>query len=149
MERHVALFLRSALAWLVLGSFLGATMAAHPEWLIYRAVHLHAMLLGFVMLFIAGVAYHVIPRFTMAPLWSSRLAWTHLFLANVGLALMLAGFAGRHHQPAVWLPVLSVGAVASLLGLWAFAWNLWRTLDRAIPTPAAVPRARPLPAARS
>lgn len=145
MERYVSLFLRTALLWLVIGSFLGATMAAHPGWLAYRPVHLHAMLLGFVMLFIAGVAYHVVPRFAMAPLAHPRLAWAHLILANGGLAMMEVGFVGRMHDPGRWLPVLSVGGIASLLGLWLFAWNVWRTLDRAVPIPAAMPRARPLP----
>lgn len=147
MDRHVSLFLRSALVWLVTGSLLGATMAAHPAWLAYRPVHLHAMLLGFVMMFIAGVAYHVIPRFAMAPLAAPRLAWAHLGLANVGLLLMLAGFIGRLHRPDIWLPVLAAGGIASLLGLWAFAWNIWRTLDAAVPVPAVVPRSRPLPTA--
>lgn len=148
MERHVALFLRAALLWLVAGSFVGATMASHPAWLAWRPVHLHAMLLGFVMMFIAGVAYHVIPRFAMAPLAFPRLASVHLVLANVGLLLMVAGFVGRLHRADVWLPVLSAGGILSLLGLWAFAWNIWRTLDAAVPLPAAVPRARPLPTAQ-
>ena len=145
MERHVALFLRSALLWLVAGSFIGATMAAHPSWLAYRPAHLHAMLLGFVMMFIAGVAYHVIPRFTMAPLESPRLARVHLVLAQAGMVLLMLGVIGRVHRLGIWPSALSLGPIASLLGLWAFAWNIWRTLDAAVPVPAAMPRSRPLP----
>jgi cbb3-type cytochrome oxidase subunit 1 len=145
MERYVSSFLRAALLWLVAGTFLGATMAAHPAWVVYRPAHAHALLLGFVMMFIAGVAYHVIPRFAMAPLRSPRLAVVHLVLANLGLGLLVAGFIGRVRHPQGWLPVLSVGGICSLVALWLFAWNIWRTLDRAAPIPARMPTARPLP----
>ena len=67
-------FLRASLLWLVVGTSLGAAMAIHPAWAVYRPAHLHALLLGFVMMMIAGVAYHVIPRFTMAALHSPRVS---------------------------------------------------------------------------
>lgn len=147
MERHVAMFLRGALAWLVLGSLFGLAMALHPGWIVYRPAHVHMMLLGFVTMMIAGVAYHVIPRFTMAPLHSTRLARLHVVIANGGLALMVAGFIWRVHRPAVGGAILGIGALVSVAGTWAFAWNIWRTIDRGVPSPSRLPGARPLPTA--
>ncbi len=144
MDRFVLGFLRASLLWLVLGTSLGAAMAMHPVWLVYRPIHLHLLLLGFVMMMISGVAYHVIPRFTAAALHSPRVAMVHLVVANVGLPLLVAGFVARVLQPTVAPLFLSVGGGLSALGAWLLAWNLWRTLDRAVAPPSRLPRARPL-----
>lgn len=147
MEWHVSGFLRSALAWLVAGTALGGAMAVHPAWAVYRTAHFHMLLLGFVVMMIAGVAYHVIPRFTMAALASVPLARFHLVAANVGLAGMVAGFVVRAHGGAVAVPLLAVGGLLSMLAAWSFAWNIWRTMDRAAPIPTRMPAGRPLPTA--
>jgi cbb3-type cytochrome oxidase subunit 1 len=145
VESYVARFLRASLAWLVLGTALGAGMAIQPRWVVYRPAHLHALLLGFVMMMIAGVAYHVIPRIAMTALHAPRLARTHVSIANAGLVLLLCGFVARPHN-AGWAPVvLALGGALSAAGAWLFAWNLWRTLDRAAPVPVVTPRPRPLP----
>lgn len=145
MERYVMGFLRTALLWLVVGTSLGALMALRPAWLVYRPVHLHLLLLGFVVMIIAGVAYHVVPRFTATALHSNRLAMVHLWVANIGLILLASGFIARIHHPtaAPWL--LSAGGVLSATGAYLLAWNLWRTLDRAVIPATRLPRARPLP----
>ncbi|HRP08849.1 MAG TPA: cbb3-type cytochrome c oxidase subunit I [Gemmatimonadales bacterium] len=148
MENYVSRFLRSSLIWLVIGTTLGAAMALRPVWAVYRTAHLHALLLGFVMMMIAGVAYHVIPRFTMAALHSPRLARLHVWVANIGLVLMVCGFLGRPHGHRLAPPVLAAGGLLSLAGAWMLAWNLWRTLDRAVRIPGRVPGGRPLPTSR-
>ena len=145
MEPYVSRFLRSSLLWLVVGTSIGAAMAMRPQWVVYRPAHLHALLLGFVFMMIAGVAYHVIPRFAMAMLHAPRMARAHLVVANAGLLLMVLGFLCRPHGIR-WAPLLlAVGGITSLIGAWMFAWNLWFTLNRAVPMPTTVPRARPLP----
>jgi cbb3-type cytochrome oxidase subunit 1 len=133
VERHVTGFLRSSLCWLVVGTSLGAAMASHARLLWMRPAHLHALLLGFVMMMIAGVAYHIIPRFAMAPLHAPRLATAHLVIANIGLALMVTGFLLRGQSVGGGPEILAMGGVLSLAGAWAFAWNIWRTLDAAVP----------------
>jgi cbb3-type cytochrome oxidase subunit 1 len=143
VEPYVSRFLRASLAWLALGTGLGVAMAIQPRWVVYRLAHLHALLLGFVMMMIAGVAYHVIPRITMAALHAPRVARAHVWIANAGLLLLLCGFMTRPHGVR-WAPVvLALGGVLSASGAWLFAWNLWRTLDRAMPLPQ--PRPRQLP----
>ena len=92
MEQFVRVFLKGSLAWLALGVTMGVAMAVHPVWTVYRQAHMHMMLLGFVTMMIYGVAYHVIPRFAGFPLYSRRAPVIHLWISNVGLALMVVGF---------------------------------------------------------
>ena len=150
LTSYVAGFMRASLLWLVLGTSLGVAMAVHPAWAVYRTAHFHILLLGFVTMFIAGVAYHVVPRFVMSELASPRLARAHLVVANLGLALMVVGFATRLHG---WGPApasLAVGGSLSALGAWAFAWNIWQTMHRVPAPPPPRPMARPpLPQATS
>jgi cbb3-type cytochrome oxidase subunit 1 len=144
MERFVTGFLRASLTWFVLGTTLGAAMAMHPAWSAYRPVHLHLLLLGFVVMMIAGVAYHVIPRFTAAPLHAPKVALAHLYVANIGLVLLAAGFTVRVHGVTLAPWLLASGGTLSAAGAWMLAWNLWRTLDKAVVPPTHLPRARPL-----
>src|SRR5690242_5793331 len=95
MDWFVKGFLKASLAWLALGVSLGLVMACHPVWTVYRAVHLHMNLLGFVAMMIFGVAYHVVPRFTGHPLFSRRLAGVHWWSANAGLLLFSVGLAAQ------------------------------------------------------
>lgn len=145
MEPYVSRFLRASLLWLVIGTSLGAAMAIQPRWVVYRPAHLHALLLGFVMMMIAGVGYHVIPRFAMAALHSPRLARVHLVIANAGLLLMVCGFIGRPNGLPGAPMLLAAGGLLSLGGAWLLAWNLWRTLNRAVPIPVPTSPIRPLP----
>jgi cbb3-type cytochrome oxidase subunit 1 len=64
MDWFVKAFLKASMFWLALGVTLGVAMGVRPAWSIYRAAHLHMLLLGFVGMMIFGVAYHVVPRFT-------------------------------------------------------------------------------------
>jgi hypothetical protein len=91
------------------------------SWLL-AAEHLAA--LGWVMLMIVGVAYHVLPRFsgvgTRGPAW----ARTQLLCHVVALALMVAalGFA--------WIWAFAAGGMLMALALGLFAWTVWPTINR-------------------
>ena len=127
MQWYVRVFLKSSLAWLAAGVTLGLAMAIHAPWAIYRTAHLHMNVLGFVAMMIFGVGYHVIPRFAGHGLWSERLAGWHVWLANLGLAVMAVGFALRAAN--LGSIVLAVGGTLSAAGAYAFAFNIWRTID--------------------
>jgi len=129
MEWFVRAFLKASLAWLSIGVTLGATMAAHPEYTIYRPAHAHMMLLGFVTMMIFAVAHHVVPRFTGFPLHSRRAASWQWFLSNGGLALMVGGLVLRAHGAPAGTLVLSSGGVLAATSAYIFAWVLWRTID--------------------
>ena len=68
MESFVRAFLKATLAWLALGVTPGVSIAAHPDWTVYRLSHVHILLLSFVTMMIYGVACHVLPRFAGYPL---------------------------------------------------------------------------------
>jgi cbb3-type cytochrome oxidase subunit 1 len=147
VESYVSGFIRSALIWLVAGTSLGGAMALHPVWAVYRTAHFHMLLLGFVSMFIIGVAYHVIPRFSSTPLRSPMIARLHLVVANLGLTMMVTGFCLRVHGTGVAPALLAVGGVVAMVGMWLFAWNLWLTLA-GTPRPPKTPKSnRPLPQA--
>lgn len=129
MEWFAKAFIKSSLSWLAAGATLGIAIAMHPAWVLYRPAHLHMNLLGFVTMMIAGVGYHVFPRFVGQPLHSARLAVAHLIMANVGLALMVAGFVSRPGAGASAPWLLGGGAAISAAAIYLFVYNIWRTLD--------------------
>lgn len=129
MEQFVRRFVRSSLVWLGVGVMIGISMAIWPAAVVYRPAHAHANLLGFVSMMIFGVAYHVIPRFSGAPLHNRRLAAWHVWLANGGLALLVGGWILRASVFDVGTGAVRAGAVVSAAGIGLFIYNLWRTLD--------------------
>lgn len=121
-------------------------MASSPALTGYRTAHLHMLLLGFVTMMIAGVAYHIIPRFAATPLYSEKLAYLHLVAANLGLLLLAGGFMLRVHAIKSAPGLLATGGVISALGAYLLAFNIWRTIDHAAPPPKRRPPApRPKP----
>lgn len=145
MEPFVRGFIRASLIWLAVGVTIGVSMAFWPqEALVYRTAHIHANLLGFVSMMIFGVAYHVMPRFTGNALHSRREAAVHLWLANLGLALLVGGWMARVWTWQAGEVALRAGAVVSALGMLLFIHNVWRTLGPSMAPPrrpASVPAA--------
>ncbi len=143
MEPFVRRFIRSALAWFGVGGLLGLCLVADPmRAAIVRPAHVHANLLGFVSMMIFGVGYHVLPRFSGAPLHSRRAAAAHLWLANLGLAGLVAGWIIRAASATFGQILVAGGAAASAAGGALFIYNLWRTLDDAA-EPMRLDTARP------
>jgi cbb3-type cytochrome oxidase subunit 1 len=140
-------FLKASLAWLGLGVTLGVAMAAYPAWSIYRAAHLHMLVLGFVAMMIFGVAYHVVPRFTSHPLHSPRAAGVQWWAANLGLIGMVVGFAVRANGSTWGTTVLASGGLLSAISAYLFIWNTWRTIDGPRGAPVAPRPDAPTPLA--
>jgi cbb3-type cytochrome oxidase subunit 1 len=144
VEPFVRRFLRSSLVWLAVGIVLALVMAFRPyEAAALRPAHAHANLLGFVSMMIFGVAYHVVPRFTGAPLRSRRLPVVHLWLANAGLTLLVAGWTARVFVPVAGNAAVQAGAVISATGAALFIYNLWRTLDASMRAGVRLQSGRP------
>jgi cbb3-type cytochrome oxidase subunit 1 len=129
MEWFVRWFLKASLAWLALGVTAGVAMAVHPVWTVYKAAHVHMVVLGFVTMMIYGVAYHVIPRFAGYPLAHRRMAGVHWWMANAGLLLMVCGLVIRATDATPGTIVLSVGGSLSALAAYTFVVIMWRTID--------------------
>lgn len=129
MTPYVRGFVRSSLAWLGIGVLVGLSMAFVPgEALVYRPAHVHANLLGFVSMMIFGVAYHVMPRFAGRPLPSQRLPTIHLWLANVGLALLVGGWLVRPSVPGPGDLMIRTGGVVAAAGIALFIGLIWKTV---------------------
>jgi cbb3-type cytochrome oxidase subunit 1 len=139
MESFVKNFVKASVIWLALGVIFGIAMAMKPEWTVYRAMHAHMMLLGFVTMMINGVGYHVVPRLAGRPLWSPRAAAWHWWFANLGLATMEAGFWLRANGRDAGTPVLSSGGLLSAAGVALFVLQVWRTIDAPRPLQPANP----------
>lgn len=119
-------FVQASLLWFLAGTTLGIMLAIAPARnAIFKlggmppTVHAHLQLIGFVVMMIFGVAYHILPRFHGRDLYSYGLGWAHFWLANLGLAGMSTFFL---------LGNLAVGAFFGVLlaaGFVIFVINLW------------------------
>lgn len=133
-------FIKASTVWLVLAMLLGMSMAINPALVVYRPIHAHLMLVGFVTMMIFGVAYHVLPRFSGRPLFSARLAYAHWWFANIGLTTMVFGFRQQiaNGWGRAWM--LSVGGSLTAIGVTIFAIQVWMTLDGHSAVAAPSPR---------
>lgn len=95
METYAKLFTKTALGYLLLGILLGVVVGINPSLgAKLRFVHIHLNLLGFMVMMIAGVAYHVLPRFNARPVpWPDGVKY-HFILQNVGLIGMMLAYLG-------------------------------------------------------
>jgi cytochrome c oxidase cbb3-type subunit 1 len=125
-------FIKCALVYLAIATLLGIHMAASGPMYPYMPMHVHLNLLGWMSMMIFGVAYHILPRFSGKPLWSDTLSVVHLWLANIGLVGMSAGWVavGLAEGRGVLIVFSIVQGVAVLL----FVVNMFKTI-RAAPPP--------------
>jgi cbb3-type cytochrome oxidase subunit 1 len=131
MDWYVKAFIRASLVWFTAGIALGLAMAMHPAWVIYRPAHAHMNVVGFITMMIFGVGYQLLPRLFGHKLQSRALAIAHWWLANVGLALMTAGFMLAPHIGAGSAAITSTGGSLFAIGAFAFVYNLLRTFNAA------------------
>ncbi len=130
MNIYANWFARMALIYLALGVVMGVVIGIQPEWSQrLRFVHIHLNLLGFLTMMIAGVAYHVLPRFTARPVpWPGGI-FVHFILHNAGLI----GMSATHLAGGLWsgglLHAVFVGfALMTGAGLLIMVYNLFFVL---------------------
>ncbi len=88
--------------------------------------HGHAMVFGFVGLFIMGFAYQAFPLFKQASLWRPRLAYASLPLMLAGLILQMVAHILEPHVPFLGLGVFS--AIIQLGAVVIFALAIAKTI---------------------
>ena len=131
MEWFVKAFVRASLLWFAAGVVLGLAMAVHPVWVVYRPAHAHMNVVGFITMMVFGVGYQLLPRLFGHPLFSARLAVWHWWLANGGLAAMVAGFLLLPQAGEGAGLLTAAGGLGFTAGAMGFVYNLWRTFDMA------------------
>lgn len=133
MHSLVRRFLKTGIAFLGVGLILGAWMLArreisgvHPSPYLMSA-HTHAILVGFVMMMILGVALWLFPRPEKGDeRYSPRTAEGAYWLIATGTAVRLAGEIMRDWSGATPLRVLVVAAgLAQVAGIGLFFFTMW------------------------
>ncbi len=79
--------------------------------------HAHAMIFGWVGLFVMGFAYQSFPRFKVTTLWKPKLANLTLYLMLGGILLRVTGDMLQHGPWALTLGGFSVAAEMTAIGL--------------------------------
>ena len=127
METYAKRFTKMALIYLALGVVMGIVIGTQPQWSQrLRFVHIHLNLLGFMTMFIAGVAYHVLPRLNSRPVpWPGGVKY-HFILHNAGLL----GMATTHLAGGLWSGGMLHAAFVAFammtgVGLLIMAFNLY------------------------
>jgi cytochrome c oxidase cbb3-type subunit 1 len=145
MEWFVKAFIRAALAWFALGIVLGIAIAAYPPWIVYRPAHAHMNVVGFLTMMVFGVGYQLLPRLFGHALYSRRLAVSHWWLANIGLAGMVAGFVAQPHVGRTGANIVAIGGASFGVSALGFVYNMWRTFNLADARARARAMSRMLP----
>ncbi|MDP7109035.1 MAG: DUF1858 domain-containing protein [Nitrospinaceae bacterium] len=130
MENYPKRFIQAGLIYILMGVLLGVAMSIDPTLSArMRFVHIHINLLGFMTMMIAGVAYHVLPRFSARTIpWPNGMKY-HFYLQNIGLVGMVSTHAagGNWKEGALhWLFVLF--ALITALALVFMFYNLFFVL---------------------
>ena len=100
--------------------------AVNYSWIL---AHAHAMVFGFVGLFIMGFAYQAFPRFKHTALWRPRLAFSALPLMICGIAIQTVAHLIVPASPA--LPLEFVAATIQVAAVIIFALVIVNTARRA------------------
>lgn len=133
MHSLVRRFLKTGILFLGVGLLLGAWMLVRRElWGIYpttylMSAHTHAILVGFVMMMILGVALWMFPRPARGDTrYRPEFASASYWLLAVGTAARLAGEIARTgvDGPALRLLVV-VGGLAQVAGIGLFFVTMW------------------------
>ncbi len=133
MHSLVRRFLKTAIAFLGLGLALGGWMMVRRElggvypspYLV--SAHTHAILVGFVMSMILGVALWLFPRPEREDgRYRPRVAELSYWLVTVGTTARVAGELLRQTSGATWLRwVVVLSGLAQIVGLGAFFHTMW------------------------
>ncbi|HBG46920.1 MAG TPA: hypothetical protein DDW94_08020 [Deltaproteobacteria bacterium] len=127
-------FIRFAIIYFLAAILLGLHMSIAGPVYPWMPIHTHFNLLGWMSMMIYGVAYHILPRFSGRPLYSDPLAKAQLWLANIGLIGMAAGWVIRNDSGE--MATLAIFSVVEAISIVFFATNMLMTVKAAPPPPA-------------
>ena len=126
MEKYPKLFILAAISYLLTGVVMGLGFTSgFLDALNWRFVHIHLGLLGFMAMFIYGVAYHILPRFNANPVKSPILVPVHFYFVNIGLiGMVLFGYLDGIYAGGMVHTGFLISAMLEVLGIFLFAYNV-------------------------
>jgi len=136
MSKITVWFIRMAMIYFVIAMLLGIYMGVHGPLYPYKPIHTHFNLLGWMSMMIYGVAYHILPRFSGQALWSDRAAMAQLWLSNIGLLGMTAGWFAINSGGGSGL--FALFSIVEAISIVLFVLNMFLTIK-----PAPPPKPKP------
>lgn len=132
-------YIKTAIAFLVVGLAIGTHILFRRELALSASspyeisAHTHAILVGFVMMMILGVALWLFPRADRSDQhYDPRLAAAAYWFITVGTAGRIAGELARDYSAALGLRLLVLaGGVAQFLGIVIFFFTMWSRIRSA------------------
>jgi cbb3-type cytochrome oxidase subunit 1 len=133
MYSLVRRYLKTAIVFLAIGLLIGVWMQAERDLLGHypgtfeRSAHTHAILVGFVMMMILGVALWLFPRPAREDArYAPALAGAAYWLVTVGTGARIAGELARPLTEALPLRVATfVAGLLQIAGLGLFFYTMW------------------------
>jgi len=133
MHTLVRRFLKTAIGFLLTGLIIGGWMMVRRELGgIYPSpytvsAHTHAILVGFVMMMILGVALWLFPRPAKEDQrYDPRVASAAYWLVALGTAGRIAGELLRVSTDSLWLRwIIVAGGIAQIAGIAVFFYTMW------------------------
>jgi cbb3-type cytochrome oxidase subunit 1 len=126
-------FIKTAIAFLVVGLAIGTRILIRreiflrPPSLYEVSAHTHAILVGFVMMMILGVALWLFPRAERGEQqYDPRLTAAAYWLLTIGTAARIASELARAYSTALWLrSAVVTGGLAQFAGIALFFFTMW------------------------
>jgi hypothetical protein len=126
VDKYPGLFIKISLIYLLLGVTVGLVISADRMLATqFRFMHIHLNLLGFMVMFIAGVAYHVLPRFSSQTIpWPMGIKF-HFYLQNIGLLGMLGTKIVQNTWSGDWGSLFLLFSLITASALFVMIYNLF------------------------
>ncbi len=129
MDKYAKAFVKASLIYLGIGAITGILMVAHPDLRFpLTRVHTHINLLGFMAMMIYGVGYHILPRFMGRPVYSHRLGYVQVWLANVTLIGLSVSWIFDATSGGGWDVLAIFFALGHGASIFIFIINLWMSM---------------------
>ncbi|NEY90404.1 hypothetical protein [Tabrizicola oligotrophica] len=117
------LFMGIGSLYLVLGISIGIYMGGSGDHTLVP-LHVHINLLGFVLMTVFGVVYHLFPAAGTTSMARAHF-WLHLVGSVVLLTMLALLLTGRITEAGMF-PLAPIAELAILLGVISFVVNVWR-----------------------
>ena len=126
-------YIKTAIAFLMLGLAIGTRILIRREIFLRSpnpyevSAHTHAILVGFVMMMILGVALWLFPRAERGEQqYDPRLTAAAYWLLTIGTAGRIASELARAYSTALWLrSAVVTGGLAQFAGIALFFFTMW------------------------